>query len=79
MNAILIQVICNLTSSSICIIALGKLNETLDSESETLRSNDPVYRFTKVVGFKHCLIDETKSAIRHKGSIQVGLGSIQTI
>lgn len=78
-NAILILVICNLTSSSICIIPLGKLNETLDSEPETLRSNDPVYWFTEVVGFKHYLIDETKSTIRQKGSIQVGLGSIHTI
>lgn len=52
-NAILIQVISYLTSSSICIILVGKLNETLDLESETLRSNDPVYWLTEVVVFKH--------------------------
>ena len=63
-NAILIQAICNLTFSSICIILLGKLNETLDLESETLRSNDPVYWLTEVVVFKHYLIEETKSNIQ---------------
>lgn len=56
-----------------------KIEWNLNSESETLRRNDPVYWFTEWVSFKHYLIDETKSTVKQKGSIQVGLGSIHII